>query len=753
MRMRSAYLVLTLAALTTALPSAICEELSLTLRSQSERANGEFEFREQTETWKPEETAIIVCDVWDLHHSLNAVKRLEQFAPRLDRVLKKARSAGVTIIHSPSDCMDAYAEHSARKRAQEAPIASRIPFEIKSWCSVIPTEERAVYPIDQSDGGADDDPKQHAVWAAKLKSLGRNPGTPWKSQSALITIDSENDFISDRGDEVWNILESRGIQNVILTGVHVNMCVLGRPFGLRQMVRNGKHVVLMRDMTDSMYNPEQWPYVSHFEGTRRIISHIERYVCPTISSDQILGGDEFRFQNASADSESPELTRSTPSSEPADYRKHWANITVTSDDTTKSHDSLRDIDAPQWYRCVLRIPQTWLSKESLTLSLPSSIDVNDIQGWVNGASIERSTEANSLVIDSEFVTGDEANLLVLRLKESTGSRLQAPVLNSGGNQLTLAGRWQMRVGNDPTWANMPLPAKFGTTTDIVFQAEPPLFTPTPLTRPGEFTPGIEGPACDANGDIYAVNYMEQGTIGRVSPDGDGEVFVTLPEGSVGNGIRFLLSGDFYVADYMQHNILLVNAASRAVSVHAHHGGMNQPNDIAITNDGTLYASDPNWSEGTGQIWRIDRDGTVTKVASKMGTTNGIEVSPDGKTLYVNESKQRNIWAFDIAPSGDLSGERLVKKFADHGFDGMRCDVDGNLYVTRYGKGTVVKLSPSGQILQEIPVLGERPSNLCFGGPDGRTVYVTEVEFSRLVSIRVDRPGLSWTRMNKTKSKR
>ena len=72
-------------------------------------------------------------------------------------------------------------------------------------------------------------------------------------------------------------------------------------------------------------------------------------------------------------------------------------------------------------------------------------------------------------------------------------------------------------------------------------------------------------------------------------------------------------------------------------------------------------------------------------------------------------------------------------------------MDGNLYVTRYGKGTVIKLTPRGEVLQEIDVLGARPSNICFGGPDGRTAYVTEVEHTRLVQFRVDRPGLAWQR--------
>jgi sugar lactone lactonase YvrE len=110
---------------------------------------------------------------------------------------------------------------------------------------------------------------------------------------------------------------------------------------------------------------------------------------------------------------------------------------------------------------------------------------------------------------------------------------------------------------------------------------------------------------------------------------------------------------------------------------------------------------------------------------------------------VNEAC-RNVWAFTITDKG-VKDKRLVKKFDDHGFDGMRCDVDGNLYITRYGKGTVVVLSPQGKVLREVEVLGQKPSNLCFGGPDGRTVYVTEVEHGRLVQFRTDRPGLAWQR--------
>jgi sugar lactone lactonase YvrE len=274
------------------------------------------------------------------------------------------------------------------------------------------------------------------------------------------------------------------------------------------------------------------------------------------------------------------------------------------------------------------------------------------------------------------------------------------------------------------------------------------FKATPLTKDKEFTAGIEGPCCDGKGNIYVVNFARQQTIGKITPEGKGEVFVQLPGKSVGNGIVFDRDGKMYVADYAEHNVLAIDMETKKVSVFAHEDRMNQPNDLAIAPDDTLFASDPSWEKSTGQIWKIDRKGNVTLAAGDMGTTNGIDVSPDGKTLYVNESVQRNIWAFDIGKDGGLSNKRLLKKFEDHGFDGMRCDIEGNLYVTRYGKGTVVVLSPRGEVLHEVDVLGKQPSNLCFGGPDGRTVYVTEVEHQRLVRFRVDKPGLAWQRWQK-----
>ncbi|MCS7026569.1 MAG: SMP-30/gluconolactonase/LRE family protein [Bryobacteraceae bacterium] len=279
---------------------------------------------------------------------------------------------------------------------------------------------------------------------------------------------------------------------------------------------------------------------------------------------------------------------------------------------------------------------------------------------------------------------------------------------------------------------------------LVLHSEP-LWRAKPFTEPDSFTAEIEGPAVDRQGYLYAVSFLRKPTIGRISPEGRGEIFLEFTNGSLANGIRFDAQGRMFVADYTNHNVLLVDTKTRSFRVFVHEPRMNQPNDLAIAPDGTLYASDPDWQRSTGQLWRIDPRRRVKKIADGMGTTNGIEVSPDGRKLYVNESVQRKVWVFDIQAGGDIANKRLLVEFPDFGFDGMRCDVLGNLYITRHGKGTVVVVSPQGQILREIDVLGRYPTNLCFGGPDGKTVYVTEAEQKRVVTFRTDTAGLEWAR--------
>lgn len=277
--------------------AALAADIVVHKQSRVSNGDGPWTLKQAEEKWSPAETAIIVCDMWDAHHCLNAVRRETELAPRMERVLQDARGKGVLIIHAPSSCMDAYKDHPARKRAMGLATAKNLPPDIKDWCRNIPEENKGKYPIDQTDGGEDDDLAEHAKWHEILAGKGVNPKSPWKSQISILSIDADKDVISDSGIEIWNLLEGRGVKNVILMGVHTNMCVLGRPFGLRQMAKNGKNVVLMRDMTDTMYNPQKAPFVHHHGGTQLIIEHIEKFVCPTITSVDFVGGSPFKYSD------------------------------------------------------------------------------------------------------------------------------------------------------------------------------------------------------------------------------------------------------------------------------------------------------------------------------------------------------------------------------------------------------------------------------------------------------------------------
>ncbi|MCR9291619.1 MAG: isochorismatase family protein [bacterium] len=275
--------------------------LDLDLRYQTPTSEGSPRFHRlsRRERWSAAQSAVIVCDMWDSHHCVNAVRRVAELTPRIQAFCSALREQGVTIIHAPSSCMSFYEGHPARQRVLSTPPAKAFPEDMANWCDQILSESSAAYPLDQSQGGEDDDLEEHRQWAERLVAMGRNPKAPWKRQVAGIAIDPDRDFISDSGTEIWSVLQSQGIENVILVGVHTNMCVLGRPFGLRRLAEAGKNVVLARDLTDTMYDPRAWPYASHFTGTDLIVSHVERYVCPTISSNQVLGGAEHRFRGDS----------------------------------------------------------------------------------------------------------------------------------------------------------------------------------------------------------------------------------------------------------------------------------------------------------------------------------------------------------------------------------------------------------------------------------------------------------------------
>ncbi|MBI2825366.1 MAG: cysteine hydrolase family protein [Planctomycetia bacterium] len=236
--------------------------------------------------WDPKKTAFIICDMWDQHWCQGAARRVVELAEPVNKFAHAARKRGVLVIHAPSTCVDFYKDTPERRRAQAATLA-KPPVVLSQatrwgtrWCYPVEGREGEL-PIDDSDMGCD--------CATKCEIR-----TPWTRQIKLIDIE-DGDAISDDGQEVYNLLAERGIDNVLIAGVHLNMCVLGRSFAIRQLVLAGKKVMLVRDLTDTMYNAKSRPFVDHFTGTDLVVEHVEKYWCPTITSVDLLGGQPFRF--------------------------------------------------------------------------------------------------------------------------------------------------------------------------------------------------------------------------------------------------------------------------------------------------------------------------------------------------------------------------------------------------------------------------------------------------------------------------
>ena len=226
---------------------------------------------EQPQEWKPAETAIVICDMWNGHYCQSSVRRINEMVPRMNAAIGAARSLGIQIIHSPSGTLEVY-ENTPQRRRMLAIKAATPPVPIAKWCYLDRAAE-APLPIDDVTEPCDD-----AVVGERVRRFDRqHPG---------LTI-TEPDGISDAGTEIYSFFAQRGIRNAALMGVHTNMCVLGRSFGIRQLTRLGFNVALVRDLTDAMYDPRQAPWVSHERGTDLVIQHIEQYWCPSIASSSI----------------------------------------------------------------------------------------------------------------------------------------------------------------------------------------------------------------------------------------------------------------------------------------------------------------------------------------------------------------------------------------------------------------------------------------------------------------------------------
>ena len=245
----------------------------------SEVSQGSFIIASEVQAWVPGETAIIISDMWDNHWCTGASSRINELAPAINRVVTLAREKGVLVVHAPSGCIDSYKNHPARKTGARYKNnrAKNLISENK-----LDSEKDAVWPAGSPVEGCD------------CKS-GCKPQNLWTKQTDAIRI-ADNDAISDSGIEISGLFQNRKIRNVIFMGVHTDTGITSHTFGLRNMVRLGYNVVLMRDLTDTMNGTNQLPDVSHFAGNSLVSSYIEKYICPTMVSCDFTGDKQFRFR-------------------------------------------------------------------------------------------------------------------------------------------------------------------------------------------------------------------------------------------------------------------------------------------------------------------------------------------------------------------------------------------------------------------------------------------------------------------------
>ncbi len=240
-------------------------DLRLPLRSRVEAFKGSGEWEEvRVEAGLPvSQTAVLICDMWDNHWCKGAARRVQELAQRMAPVVAAARARGIQIIHAPSETMDFYRDWPQRQRMLGV---SRIEPPAPLGLTDPPL------PIDDRGGGCDTGDAQYKAWTREIATLKVGPG----------------DVISDDGAEIYSFLRERGIRNLLVMGVHVNMCVLNRPFAIKNMTNWGIRCVLVRDLTDSMYDPRDRPWVSHSRGTELVVEHIEKYWCPSTSSAGLM---------------------------------------------------------------------------------------------------------------------------------------------------------------------------------------------------------------------------------------------------------------------------------------------------------------------------------------------------------------------------------------------------------------------------------------------------------------------------------
>lgn len=239
----------------------------------------------------------------------------------------------------------------------------------------------------------------------------------------------------------------------------------------------------------------------------------------------------------------------------------------------------------------------------------------------------------------------------------------------------------------------------------------------------------EGPAVDAEGNVYFTDQPNN----RIMRWGiDGKLTTFLEPAGRSNGLYFDRNGNLLACADEKNELWSIDVKTKAhtVLLKDYQGKLlNGPNDLWVQPDGGIYFTDPFYKRPYWRRGPIEQDAqglyyltpdrkTLTRVAGDLKQPNGIIGTADGKTLYVADIGARKTYAYDIQPSGELANKRL---FCELGSDGMTLDDRGNVYLT--GKGVSV-FDKSGRKIHQIDVPEPWTANVCFGGADGRTLFIT-----------------------------
>lgn len=257
-----------------------------------------------------------------------------------------------------------------------------------------------------------------------------------------------------------------------------------------------------------------------------------------------------------------------------------------------------------------------------------------------------------------------------------------------------------------------------------------------------FSDGVEGPAVDSSGLLFAMNFEYSGTVGEVDQQGHASLYAELFPNSHANGMRFDSKGNMIIADQRNRKILKLTP-DKILTVLAEDVRLNEPNDIAIMDNDLYFVSAPDFITQTGQIWRGNPDGDLELLTDDLSAVNGIEVSTDNRSLYCSETNTGKVWRYDLSLDGDISNKTLLNTFEGYDLDGMRCDSLGNFWLCVWNRGLVMYMNPKGEVLKLAMTKGTRAANVAYGGMDGRTCFVTVQDRGVIEYFRTDYPGRSF----------